>query len=173
MHKMKKLTSALSAILLSSTTLIFNACDDGHATPEVKPVTVFNTNIDGQPFNAKVFTGRFFPQNQSIDIEGHELDSTFDNQIVIGLQIEYDKFNTPGDYDFEEHEVVDDIIFYFLTNDGKSYYPREGILTIKKINADELEATFSSLLLKSSYPNAPDITLTDGTIRVDLVEVND
>ncbi len=47
-----------------------------------------------------------------IDIEVHELDSTFDDQYVLGIQIEYEQFNQPGEYDFAEHEVVDDILRY-------------------------------------------------------------
>jgi hypothetical protein len=92
---------------------------------------------------------------------------------VIGLQVEHSNINTPVEYDFAEHEVVDDIILYFFDRDGKSYYPKEGKLTVKKINTKEFEAEFSSLLLKSSYPNTPDISLTNGTLRVDLVETID
>jgi hypothetical protein len=166
---MKKLSSLLSALILIAA-FSFTGCD---SDDEAKPVALLNANIDGQPFTSKVLLGRYFPADQLIDIEGHEVDSAFDDQFVIGIQIEFEQFNQPGEYDFAEHDVVDDIIFYFFDHDQKSYYPREGKLKIKKINTKEFEATFSSLVLKSSYPNAPDIMLTDGTIRVDLVETFD
>jgi hypothetical protein len=167
---MKKLRFLFSALILS--TLFFvTGCDD--SDEEAPKVTVFNANIDGQPFSSKVTLGRFFYADQMLDIEGHEVDSTYDDQFVIGIQIEYNEINGPTEYNFAEHEVVDDLICYFFDKEQKSYYPREGTLTIKKINTKEFEATFSSLLLKSSYPNASDIVLTDGNIRVDLVETLD
>ncbi len=167
---MKKLPFLLSALALS-TVFFVTGCDDSDEAP--KKVTVFNANIDGQPVSSKVILGRYFSADQMIDIEGHEVDSTYDDQFVIGIQIEYDKINGPTEYNFAEHEVVDDLICYFFDREQISYYPREGTLSIKKLSTTEFEATFSSLLLKSSYPNAPDIVLTDGSIRVDLVETLD
>ena len=126
---MKTLTSLLSAAVLGIL-LTFTGCDSDDAKPAIQ----FKTQINGQAFSPKVLTGRFFTQDQLIDIEAHELDDSYEDQYVIGVQVEYSQLNKPVEYNFAEHEILDDVIFYFFNNDGKTYIAKEGTLKIKKIN---------------------------------------
>jgi hypothetical protein len=167
---MKKLNAIYFVAMIIGVSFLCG-CQDDDAAPST-PTTEFKMKVDGQDFTYKVLKGRYFITDKSADIESHELDSTFNNQRVIGLQVDYSKVTTPGDYDFEKGGVFD-VIMYMFNTTGNSYQAKKGIITFKKITETRLEATFTSITLQSGSQGVQPVTLTDGSIYIDLVKQDD
>jgi hypothetical protein len=143
--------------------------DDGD---DETPITEFKMKVDGEEFTYKIFTGEYFSSNKSIDIQAHEVDATYDNQQVVGIQVNFATINTPGEYDIEKVDAFD-VVVYFYNRNGEGRPAISGNLTIRKISETRFEATFDKVTIPGVSEDKPVIVLTEGSVSIDLVRRDD
>jgi hypothetical protein len=140
--------------------------------PEPQPITEFKVKVNGEDLIFNFLKGRYFTSDKSIDIEAHEVNDTFMDQKVVGIQVDLSKISAAGTYEIANDDP-NDIIIYFFREDGQGRSATSGHMTIKKLSETRFEATFGSITIPAFTIDGQETVLTDGSVSIDLVRTDD